>query len=153
MAATKIGHGLAKVLGIKVDYRNELDDEIRRGESVFSTNTADTYVEQEPTSIEWVRETIPSAQELGVYARSLFPFTHWIGRYNVQWLLGDLVAGKLSNPSVFPLQAAHHHCRYHYRCCRRASGYGVCHSGFSTCSIWTLHLIHGRFNLLVLRNI
>lgn len=94
MAATKIGHGLAKVLGIKLDYRNELDDEIRRGESVFSSKTADTYVETEPTSAEWIRETIPSRHEMGVYARSLFPFTHWIGRYNLQWLAGDLVAGK-----------------------------------------------------------
>jgi sodium-independent sulfate anion transporter 11 len=60
MAATKIGHGLAKGLGIKLNYRNELDEEIRRGESVFSTQTADTYVEEEPTSAEWVREVIPS---------------------------------------------------------------------------------------------
>lgn len=95
MAATKVGHALAKVLGIKLEYRNELlDDEIRRGESVFSSKTADTYVEEEPTSLEWVRETIPSGPELITYARSLFPFTHWIGRYNLQWLAGDLVAGK-----------------------------------------------------------
>ncbi|KAF8863295.1 putative sulfate permease 2 [Acephala macrosclerotiorum] len=102
MAATKIGHSLAKVLGIKLDYRNELDDEIRRGESVFSTNTADTYVEEEPTSAEWIRETIPSGHELAVYARSLFPFTHWIGRYNAQWLLGDLVAGITIGAVVVP---------------------------------------------------
>lgn len=95
MAATKIGHGLAKVLGIKLEYRNELDDEIRRGESVFSSKTADTYVETEPTTGEWVRETLPSRHDMAIYARSLFPFTHWIGRYNMQWLLGDLVAGKL----------------------------------------------------------
>jgi sodium-independent sulfate anion transporter 11 len=94
MAATKIGHGLAKGLGIKLNYRNELDEEIRRGESVFSTQTADTYVEEEPTSAEWVREVIPSGHDLAVYARSLFPFTHWIGRYNLQWLAGDLVAGE-----------------------------------------------------------
>ena len=94
MAATKIGHGLAKGLGIKLNYRNELDEEIRRGESVFSTQTADTYVEEEPTSAEWVREVIPSGHDLAVYARSLFPFTQWIGRYNLQWLAGDLVAGE-----------------------------------------------------------
>ena len=95
MAATKIGHALAKGLGIKLNYRNELDEEIRRGESVFSTQTADTYVEEEPTSAEWIRETLPSGHALAVYARSLFPFTHWIGRYNLQWLAGDLVAGEL----------------------------------------------------------
>jgi sodium-independent sulfate anion transporter 11 len=97
MAATKVGHALAKVLGIKLQYRNELNEEIRRGESVFSIQTTDTYVEQEPRSVEWIREVIPSKHDLAVYVRSLFPFTHWIGRYNLQWLVGDLVAGMLFN--------------------------------------------------------
>ena len=95
MAATKVGHALAKVLGIKLQYRNELNEEIRRGESVFSIQTTDTYVEEEPRSVEWIREVIPSKHDLAVYTRSLFPFTHWIGRYNLQWLIGDLVAGML----------------------------------------------------------
>lgn len=94
MAATKVGHILAKGLGIKLNYRNPLNEDIRRGESVFSSQTADTYVEEEPRSIDWIRETIPSGPEWLTYCRSLFPFTHWIGRYNAQWLLGDLVAGK-----------------------------------------------------------
>jgi sodium-independent sulfate anion transporter 11 len=92
--ATKIGHGLAKVLRIKLDSRDEQDDEIRRGESVFSSQTAGVYVEQEPHSIDWVREITPSGKELGQYAVSLFPFVNWIGSYNLQWLIGDLVAGK-----------------------------------------------------------
>jgi sodium-independent sulfate anion transporter 11 len=94
MAATKIGHGLAKALGIKLHYRNELNEEIRRGESVFSSQTAGTYVEEEPRSIEWVRDTIPSGPEFLQYCYSLFPFVHWIGAYNLQWLAGDLVAGR-----------------------------------------------------------
>jgi len=93
MAAAKVGHVLAKVLGIKLQYRNELNDEIRRGESVFSVQTADTYVEEEPRSQEWIREVIPNGHDLVAYARSLFPFLNWIGRYNLQWLIGDLVAG------------------------------------------------------------
>jgi hypothetical protein len=93
MAATKVGHALAKVLGIKLQYRNELNEEIRRGESVFSVQTADTYVEEEPRSIDWVREVLPNGHDLIQYARSLFPFVNWIGRYNFQWLAGDLVAG------------------------------------------------------------
>jgi hypothetical protein len=60
MAATKVGHILAKGLGIKLNYRDELNHEIRRGESVFSTSTADTYVEEEPTSVEWIRDTLPA---------------------------------------------------------------------------------------------
>ncbi|KAH6675584.1 sulfate transporter family-domain-containing protein [Halenospora varia] len=102
MAATKVGHGLAKALGIKLHYRNELNDEIRRGESVFSSQTAATYVEEEPRSIEWVQDTIPSGHELVEYCRSLFPFLAWIGSYNLQWLAGDLVAGITIGAVVVP---------------------------------------------------
>jgi solute carrier family 26 (sodium-independent sulfate anion transporter), member 11 len=94
MAANKVGRALAKGLGIRLNYRNELNDEIRRGESVFSTTTADTYVEEEPTTLEWFHDVLPSGHELVQYTRSLFPFLNWIGSYNLQWLAGDLVAGK-----------------------------------------------------------
>jgi len=102
MAATKIGHALAKGLGIKLDYRDELNtEEIRRGESVFSIQTADTFVEEEPRSAEWIADTLPNKHELVAYCRSLFPFLSWIGFYNLQWLVGDLVAGEdLSHPLV-----------------------------------------------------
>jgi sodium-independent sulfate anion transporter 11 len=91
--ATKVGHGLAKVLAIKLDEQRERDDEIRRGESVFSSQTADAYVEQEPHTIDWFREITPSGKDIGQYFVSLFPFMNWIGRYNLQWFIGDLVAG------------------------------------------------------------
>lgn len=92
--STKIGHGLAKALRIKLNYRDELGEEIRRGESVFSTATANTYVEEEPRSIDWIREITPNGHQLLRYLYSLFPFTHWITRYNAQWAVGDLVAGE-----------------------------------------------------------
>lgn len=94
MATTKLGHGLAKVLGIKLNYRNELDEQLRRGESVFSHRSADLYVEEEPTSLGWILDTVPTGQQLIDWFISLFPFTTWIGRYNLQWFVGDLVAGK-----------------------------------------------------------
>jgi sodium-independent sulfate anion transporter 11 len=92
--STKIGHGLAKVLGIKLHYRNETgSDRITRGESVFSVPSADSYVEQEPTSLEWVQSIIPTGHDVQQYFIRLFPFLQWITRYNSQWLIGDLVAG------------------------------------------------------------
>ena len=94
MAATKIGHGLAKVLGRKLDYRNELDEQLRRGESVFSHRSADLYVEEEPTSMGWILQTVPTGKQLANWFVSLFPFLAWIGRYNLQWFVGDLVAGE-----------------------------------------------------------
>lgn len=95
--ANRIGNGIAKVLGIDLHYRNETGSErVTRGESVFTVGSADTYVEDEPTAAEWIRETLPSGRELGEYFYSLFPFVHWIGRYNLQWFIGDLIAGQYS---------------------------------------------------------
>ena len=96
MAATTLGHTLAKVLGIKLQYRNPTGDDVTRGESVFSVSSADTYVEHEPSSLEWIREVAPTGRTFLRWLYHLFPFTHWITRYNVQWLYGDLVAGTRS---------------------------------------------------------
>ena len=101
---TKVGHGLAKILGIKLHYRNPTGrDDITRGESVFSVSSADTYVEQEPTSLEWIQDVLPTGRGLLRYAYNLFPFVHWIGRYNTQWFYGDLVAGACF-PTILAVQ-------------------------------------------------
>lgn len=100
---SQFGHGLAKVLGIKLDYRQEMEAEkITRGESVFSVSSADTFVEAEPTVYEWFSEITPSRSDMMNYTRNLFPFTRWIGRYNLQWLAGDLVAGITIGAVVVP---------------------------------------------------
>ncbi|KAL3423018.1 Sulfate permease 2-like protein 2 [Phlyctema vagabunda] len=82
---------LARVLGIKLDSSRQAD--VSRGESVLSNNTVDTYIEQDPTPGEWLREHAPTGRGILDYFYQMFPFVHWIGRYNVQWLIGDLVAG------------------------------------------------------------
>ncbi|KAF2682793.1 sulfate permease-like protein [Lentithecium fluviatile CBS 122367] len=106
--STKIGHGLAKILGINLHYRHETGSErVTRGESVFSINSADTYVEEEPTAIEWLHEVIPTGQDIAHYFIHLFPFLHWITRYNVQWLIGDLVAGITVGAVVVPQSMAY----------------------------------------------
>lgn len=102
--STKVGHGLAKVMGIKLDYRK---DPVTRGESTYSVNTAETYVEDEPRSIDWLLDLIPSKRAWFAYARSLFPFTNWIMRYNLQWLIGDLVAGITVGAVVVPQSMAY----------------------------------------------
>ncbi|KAF2013396.1 sulfate permease-like protein [Aaosphaeria arxii CBS 175.79] len=105
---TKIGHGLAKVLGIDLHYRNETGSErITRGESVFSVTSADTYVEEEPTAMDWLREVTPSGRDIVNYLVRLFPFLNWITRYNLQWLIGDLVAGITVGAVVVPQSMAY----------------------------------------------
>lgn len=101
--STKVGHGLAKALGIKLEYRDETGaNNVTRGESVYSVGTADTYVEEEPTAAEWLRSIVPSGKDALRYGRNLFPFTHWILNYNTQWLIGDLVAGITIGAVVVP---------------------------------------------------
>ncbi|KAF2754336.1 sulfate permease [Pseudovirgaria hyperparasitica] len=109
MAVTrkKIGHALAKPLGIKLDYRNETGARTTRGESVFSVSSADTFVEEEPTVQEWFAEITPSLKDVGRYFYNLFPFLRWIGRYNLQWLYGDLVAGITVGAVVVPQSMAY----------------------------------------------
>ncbi|GKT82895.1 sulfate permease [Colletotrichum tofieldiae] len=98
--STKIGHGLAKVLGIKLEKPE--NEEMLRGESVFSVQSSDTFVEEEPTTAEWFVELLPDGQQVLDYIRSLFPFLNWIGHYNMQWFLGDLVAGVTVGAVVVP---------------------------------------------------
>jgi sodium-independent sulfate anion transporter 11 len=92
--ATKVGHGLAKVLGIKLSS-SDTGEEVTRGESVFSVTTADTFVEEIPTSKEWLLELLPERREVKQYFVNLLPFLKWITRYNSTWFLGDTVAGEL----------------------------------------------------------
>ena len=149
----KIGHGLAKVLGIKLNYRNPTGEDVTRGESVFSVSTADTYVEEEPSSLEWISETAPSGRTFKNWFLSLFPFTHWILRYNSTWLISDLVAGEWPFHRILDGPGLPFVNRYHRRGCRRASVHGVREIGTARSPIWSLLFIHGCFDLLVLRNI
>lgn len=96
--STKVGHGLAKVLGIKLQD-DSYPDEVQRGESIVSTSS---FVEEPPTAGEWLRELVPTKKDAVAYVRRLFPFINWIGFYNSQWLIGDLVAGITVGAVVVP---------------------------------------------------
>ncbi|KAI0409588.1 sulfate permease [Xylaria palmicola] len=94
------GHRLAKVLGIKLD---EFETERFNGAgSVFSNQTADSFFEEQPTVKEVLTAIIPTKRDILDYILSLFPFLSWIGFYNVQWLIGDLVAGITIGAVVVP---------------------------------------------------
>ncbi|KAI0879453.1 sulfate permease [Hypoxylon argillaceum] len=96
----QVGHGLAKVLGIKLDTSET--ERVTRGESVFSIQTADSFIEEQPTVKEVLAGLVPTRRGILNYILSLFPFLSWIGFYNVQWLIGDLVAGITIGAVVVP---------------------------------------------------
>jgi len=105
--STKIGHSLAKVLGIKLEDHHPNDEALTRGESAYSIETAHSYNDSEPTTTEWLRELLPDGRGVLRYGRSLFPFTTWILRYNLQWFYGDLVAGITVGAVVVPQSMAY----------------------------------------------
>lgn len=100
---TKFGHGLARGLGIKLDYRNPMAaPKVTRGESAYSVQSADNYAEEEPHAIDWIQEVIPTSHDVANYFIRLFPFLKWIHRYNLQWALGDLIAGITIGAVIVP---------------------------------------------------
>ncbi|KAJ6167998.1 sulfate anion transporter [Penicillium chrysogenum] len=63
--------------------------------------------ESDPTVLGWFRDVFPSRHQFGLYLVRLFPFVQWIKHYNLQWLMGDLVAGLTVGAVVVPQSMAY----------------------------------------------
>ncbi|CAI7569000.1 unnamed protein product [Penicillium bialowiezense] len=95
--STRVGHAIAKVLRIDLGPVPPGSEETDQGdETVYS------YFEHEPTAADWFRGHTPTVPQVRRYVWNIFPFLHWIGHYNVQWLIGDLVAGITVGAVVIP---------------------------------------------------
>lgn len=65
------------------------------------------YFEKEPTVTDALRELIPTADGSVQYLRALLPCIDWIPRYNLQWLMGDCIAGLTVGLVVIPQAMAY----------------------------------------------
>jgi sodium-independent sulfate anion transporter 11 len=65
-----------------------------RDSDIPSISNADPFLEREPTVTEFLEEIRPTLHDVAQYFYNLFPFIHWIGKYNFTWFIGDLIAGK-----------------------------------------------------------
>ncbi|KAK4153391.1 sulfate transporter family-domain-containing protein [Chaetomidium leptoderma] len=99
---SKAGHAVAKALGIKLQDHDRFRELDRPGASMMSDRTDHTFVEEPPLVLDYLGSLAPSGKELYGYLLSLFPFLSWIGHYNLQWLIGDLVAGITIGAVVVP---------------------------------------------------
>jgi sodium-independent sulfate anion transporter 11 len=72
-----------------------------------SISNADPFIEPEPTVREFIEELTPSLRDVGHYIYNLFPFIHWIGKYNLTWFIGDLIAGLTVGAVVVPQSMAY----------------------------------------------
>ncbi|OQE44984.1 hypothetical protein PENCOP_c002G05112 [Penicillium coprophilum] len=91
--STQVGHAFAKLLRIDMSSYPPV---VRDGTRTYG------YYEHEPTVGDWFRGHTPTTPQIRRYIWGLFPFLHWIGYYNVQWLIGDLVAGITVGAVVIP---------------------------------------------------
>lgn len=105
-ASTRVGHGLAKVLGIRLDpygtYRTSDTSDTRVDQASTSDAAVEPYDEAEPTAAEWLQSIIPTGGGILRYLYGLFPFLHWITKYNTTWFIGDFIAGKTPE-TIHPL--------------------------------------------------
>lgn len=102
--SSKIGYGLAKILHIDLQEEENYKQQLTRGDSVYSLgpDAEDVYVEAEPTVMEYFQQFAPTWSGAGKYLLGFFPFITWIGRYNLKWGYGDLVAGLTVGCVVIP---------------------------------------------------
>jgi hypothetical protein len=102
----------------------------RQAESISSVSTADGYFEYEPTAAEWIRDQIPTGRQVFNYFKALFPFLAWLPHYNLQWFIGDLIAGTIF--ILFQFMSSNSS-RCHCWCSRCTPRDGLCKISQFTC--------------------
>ncbi|KAI2769455.1 sulfate permease [Daldinia loculata] len=84
---------IVKVLGVKgnADAHLPPDSLIQRSSEAISP--FEPFIEQIPTTKEWILEQFSNQINPISYLQSLFPFIGWVRRYNTRWLIADFIAG------------------------------------------------------------
>jgi hypothetical protein len=65
-----------------------------------------TYLEDDPSVAEWFRDLVPSSAGVAEYVSELFPSAQWMRRYNLHWLMGDMIAGTVFTDNTAPLHGS-----------------------------------------------
>lgn len=138
-----------KALGIDINerYATQPDNLDSRAREIL--DPADIYLEDEPTVADFFRDLQPSRAGAVHYVQSLFPAAAWIGRYNVRWLMGDVIAGREFHQLL--TSGILTRCRHHYWFSRGSSSYGLCPSCPTAPCVRLIHLLHRCRLVLVIR--
>ncbi|TLS30913.1 hypothetical protein PpBr36_03518 [Pyricularia pennisetigena] len=84
----------AKAVGIDQDAKSRHHPDDLKARALEAITPLDPFFEEDPTVKEWLLEQRPTLAGTLRYITSLFPFVRWIGHYNLQWLMGDVIGGK-----------------------------------------------------------
>ncbi|KAI0842468.1 sulfate permease [Hypoxylon sp. FL0890] len=100
---TKIGHGFAWFFNLNLDpYGQREAERVNSRDASQSHPNVEPYDEKNPTAADWLISVTPTPRGVFHYFYRLFPFLHWITRYNLVWLVGDLIAGITVGAVVVP---------------------------------------------------
>ncbi|KAI1389532.1 sulfate permease [Hypoxylon trugodes] len=100
---TKAGHGFAWFFNLNLDPYGQREAERNDSrEASQSHPNVEPYDETDPTAVGWLVSITPTPRGIFNYFYRLFPFLHWITRYNLTWFIGDLIAGVTVGAVVVP---------------------------------------------------
>jgi hypothetical protein len=92
---------VAKKLPVLGQHQN--DERVKQAQTDwFTAQHPDGFIEEEPTIAGYLRSLVPSFQTITSYIVDTFPFVNWICNYNLQWFIGDLIAGVTVGAVVIP---------------------------------------------------
>lgn len=92
---TKVGHGFAWFFNLNLDPYGQREAERNDSRDASQSHPdVEPYEERDPTAADWLVSVVPTPRAIIHYFYRLFPFLHWITRYNLTWFIGDLIAGK-----------------------------------------------------------
>ncbi|KAI1662744.1 sulfate permease [Daldinia decipiens] len=100
---TKVGHGFAWFFNLNLDpYGQHEAERADSRDASQSHPNVEPYDEKDPTAVDWLASVTPTPRGIFQYFYRLFPFLHWITRYNMIWFMGDLIAGITVGAVVVP---------------------------------------------------
>ncbi|KAI2776584.1 sulfate permease [Daldinia loculata] len=100
---TKVGHGFAWFFNLNLDpYGQREAERIDSRDASQAHPNVEPYDEKDPTAVDWLVSVTPTPRGIFQYLYRLFPFLHWITRYNLTWFIGDLIAGITVGAVVVP---------------------------------------------------
>ncbi|KAF3058239.1 Sulfate permease 2 [Daldinia childiae] len=101
--STKIGHGFAWFFNLNLDpYGQREAERTDSRDASHAHPNVEPYDEKDPTAVDWLVSVTPTPRGIFQYFYRLFPFLHWITRYNMTWFIGDLIAGITVGAVVVP---------------------------------------------------